>query len=437
MCIIKELKKRKEKRLEKIRIEKEEQERRRKEIHETLKAMQTKAAQTPPPVDETKYYVAISKALPFEPQDDEIIFIEPEENPWLEAFIEEYYDDIVELFRSRKMRFVYMPRMIQGLNQERLDYNYPGMSFQPQSLTNAEVVKRFYLTFFDNALSPMPRTPLLLRFKRFNTYNKKFPGGNPGSEVGEFYVFSHFSLPTEPSRKQTRQATYKEDVRKEETIASSAVETKPLSDSEERRDELVPILRDYLSNVGENIYFSLGPKPLSTLTAEEHQLIEEINERVEKLRNKGVSEMVIKSLFDVPKVQASHLRISNDFRFYLTDYDNREVKMSVLPKVLYLFYLKHPEGVTFKDLSRHKKELMGYYKQISNRVDLQKMELSIKNLGNSESNSVYEKCSLIRAAFLREFDESVVDDFLVKELGEHKRVVKVNRDLIVDETGIL
>ncbi|HUH33440.1 MAG TPA: hypothetical protein VLZ28_05765, partial [Daejeonella sp.] len=43
----------------------------------------------------------------------------------------------------------------------------------------------------------------------------------------------------------------------------------------------------------------------------------------------------------------SRLLIDKHSKLFLTDFGNLEIKMSPLPKTLFLFYLRHPEGVAF------------------------------------------------------------------------------------------
>jgi len=92
----------------------------------------------------------------------------------------------------------------------------------------------------------------------------------------------------------------------------------------------------------------------------------------------------------------------------LSDY-GKEVKMTPLQKTLYIFYLRHPEGVAFKMLSAYYDELLAIYKVLSNREDLEKQQHSIRRLVDATDNAINEKCSRIKEAFLK-----VVDDFIAQ-----------------------
>ena len=52
-------------------------------------------------------------------------------------------------------------------------------------------------------------------------------------------------------------------------------------------------------------------------------------------------------------VEPSPLQVTDDARLILTDY-NMEVTMLPIDKVVYIFYLRHPEGVAIKMLEAHR-----------------------------------------------------------------------------------
>ena len=90
----------------------------------------------------------------------------------------------------------------------------------------------------------------------------------------------------------------------------------------------------------------------------------------------------------------SRILITDEFKIQLLDF-NKEVKMTPLQKALYIFYLRHPEGVEFKMLSVYYDELLSIYKVLSNREDLQKQQHSIRRLVDATDNAINEKCTRI------------------------------------------
>lgn len=162
-------------------------------------------------------------------------------------------------------------------------------------------------------------------------------------------------------------------------------------------------------------------------------LLEDMDVRIQKLRAKGMNEWVFRSLFKT-KAQLSRLVISKDYRVLLPDYNDIEVKMEPLVKAVFFLFLKHPEGIVFKELADYREELLGIYKELK-PIGLNKRTIqSIEDVTNPILNSINEKCARIRSAFIREFDESLAKNYFVTgERGEPKKI-SLPRDLVIWET---
>lgn len=119
----------------------------------------------------------------------------------------------------------------------------------------------------------------------------------------------------------------------------------------------------------------------------------------------------------------SRLVIDNQFRIWLPDFNQIEIELTPLPKTLYLFLLKNPEGVLFKELSKHRKELLSLYSKIGNRLNLDEMKKSINDMTDIRSNSIHEKCSRIRAAFTTRLADSNARHYYIQ--GERNQPKKI------------
>ena len=115
------------------------------------------------------------------------------------------------------------------------------------------------------------------------------------------------------------------------------------------------------------------------------------------------------------------------------DYEMKEVKMSPLPKALYFLFLNHPEGILFKELTDYRTELMTIYKNISLRENPDEARESIKKMTDPFDNSVNEKCSRIRTAFLRVVAEDIAEKYYITGYrGEEKKIL-LDRELVIYE----
>ena len=158
-------------------------------------------------------------------------------------------------------------------------------------------------------------------------------------------------------------------------------------------------------------------------------LLEDMDVRVQKLRNKGLNEWTFRGLFKT-KAQLSRLIITKDYRILLPDYNDIEVKMEPLVKAVYLLFLKHPEGILFKGLTDYREEMLDIYKKLK-PMGLNKRTIqSIEDVTNPLLNSINEKCARIRSAFVKEIDESLAKNYFVTgERGEAKKIA-LPRDLV-------
>ncbi len=174
---------------------------------------------------------------------------------------------------------------------------------------------------------------------------------------------------------------------------------------------------------------------------EAHQLAFEISERLNRLKRSGFERLVIESLsqlilpsssqFLTEVNDLSKIEITPDFRILLSDYGNLEVELTPLPKVVFLFFLRHPEGVLFKKLFEHRQELLELYKQISLREDMQAMYRSIDELIDPTKNSINEKCSRIKEAFIKIMDDSYAQHYYITGARGVEKSITINRNLVV------
>ena len=129
----------------------------------------------------------------------------------------------------------------------------------------------------------------------------------------------------------------------------------------------------------------------------------------------------------------SRIYIDKSFRIFLLDYNNMEIEMTPLPKTLFFFMLKYPNGVMLKELYKHKQELLYIYGRISNRTDLDQMQSSINDMTNATSNSVNEKCSRIKEAFVTKIDDRIAKSYYITGERQEPKKITLERSLVVFE----
>jgi len=132
------------------------------------------------------------------------------------------------------------------------------------------------------------------------------------------------------------------------------------------------------------------------------------------------------------QVKFSRLTIKKDGTIMLSDY-NKEVRMEPMTKAVFLLFLKHPEGIAFKELPDYRKELAELYVKIKPLGLNDRVIKSIEDVTNPLLNSINEKCSRIKAAFVAEVDASLADQYYVTGKSGEQKKITLPRKLIIWE----
>ena len=173
------------------------------------------------------------------------------------------------------------------------------------------------------------------------------------------------------------------------------------------------------------------PKPKTSDAAFEQTMkkaVEEVRDAINALLMTGFPVDILQAWLN-EKVQLSRLRITKHYKILLVDYD-KEVKMGPLPKTVFLFYLRHPEGIKFSYLQDHVDELREIYGLVSVNDDPQKMEESINALIDPFNNSICEKCAAIKRAFVLQVKDNIAKNYYVTGTQGGEKCISLDRSLV-------
>lgn len=124
--------------------------------------------------------------------------------------------------------------------------------------------------------------------------------------------------------------------------------------------------------------------------------------------------------------------IDTECRLFFPMYSDKEVKMSYLPKTVYIFFLLHHTGVEFKNLDHYLKELYQIYQIVSEEknIETRKIKRSLENLVSPGSNRIYEICSVVRRTLSEILPRELVTQYAItgKWGGVHK--IKAERSYL-------
>ncbi|MBR6445067.1 MAG: hypothetical protein IKS94_01330, partial [Prevotella sp.] len=150
---------------------------------------------------------------------------------------------------------------------------------------------------------------------------------------------------------------------------------------------------------------------------------------------RGVSKWVLEKIIHEDE-KLSRLKITKDYRLFLPDYDNMEIKMGPLPKAIFLLFLKHPEGIVFKDLPDYREELLGIYKKVKSDLFSVQSENSIENVTNPNENHINYNCSRIAEAFLSRFDKRLAEYYYIDGRRTEAKKISLPREFVEWESEI-
>ena len=124
--------------------------------------------------------------------------------------------------------------------------------------------------------------------------------------------------------------------------------------------------------------------------------------------------------------------IDTECRLFFPMYSDKEVKMSYLPKTVYIFFFLNHTGVEFKNLDHYLKELYQIYQIVSEEknIEARKIKRSLENLVSPGSNRIYEICSVVRRTLSEILPRELVTQYAItgKWGGVHK--IKAERSYL-------
>ena len=181
------------------------------------------------------------------------------------------------------------------------------------------------------------------------------------------------------------------------------------------------------------------------------EMAEQVRLLAEQLKMAGRKDLLLRAIgaplleelrIEAARAKLSRLQITKDYRFFLVDYDYKEVELQPVHKAVYLLFLAHPEGIEFKRLEEFREELTKYYMATAKLLDKEKIIEGVDHLVNPLDNAINEKCSRIKKVFLDMMDEYTASYYIIsghtqkRFAGSHRiwyerlKVITLPRELV-------
>ena len=346
----------------------------------------------------------------------ELIFVAGEEDKELTDLFESNPDMLEGWGKMMGFHVILLPLLVKQLaNKEVLQYRAPYLC--EAEINKVNIGNDFILRFLDN---PGDRTRIKQGFIRTEDIHRGEDGNDKA--INRFYPISSKGNESIVDQLHNISKQIHDETHTGELPANKS--TKWLID-ENTIDDYQRRIEEPTKDADDQFNSQLGNESIN-------DLIEEVKERIAKLRQRGISQYILEQLIH-PDDRLSRLVITMDYRLILPDYNNMEIKMEPLTKAVYLLFLKHPEGIMFKCLPDYRKELAEIYNRLRPLGLTEKSIRSIEDVTNPLLNSINEKCARIRGAFVGEFDDHMARHYYIDgRRGEAKKIA-LPRNLVIWE----
>lgn len=337
--------------------------------------------------------------LPFDMNETVFVYVESKYNELINSYIQNHWEEINNEFEKYGYRFIYVPRWKPDTS--RLD------------LVNLD----------DEIIQKVKSALASMTTAQYSKHLMKVLGFDVGDDYcGIFHFAEQYNAEKNGFDKTKFTLCSMKGLNEEETAQFFPRYLHEIAEQRLRPSVFYHLLPPLWNPQWNKEIGELGYSPIQEVMDYEFpikmkEIAENIKKEIETLKEAGYYEMLLHTLGDdlvnelksVQTVPAlSRMEITDDYRIILTDY-GKEVKMTPIQKALYIFYLRHPEGVEFKVLSAYYDEILSIYKVLSNRENAEKQRESVRRLVDVTDNAINEKCSRIKEAFLK-----VADDFIAK-----------------------
>lgn len=349
--------------------------------------------------------------IPFVPEPNEVFYLENEYDEDANLFIQENIDLIKEVLATKGLTFVYLPSIsvTKAMAESMLSYHTANPNCSIDDNRYETGLKSNFLLYY--MVYPERREKVSRGFCWYNSTHSIF-------KCKKFwYVFDYISFDGSEARNHPREIL--EDMLPE-------LCTRRIWRRGEHCEAETP---------------SDGPAD-DNFDEETKNILADIQEKLNTIRLKGISEAII-APYIKPCPKLSRITIGRDFKITLNDYDNLEITMEPIVKAVFLLFLRHEEGILFKNLSDYQDELEIIYRAVRSRKNdiddkiqagfTPQISVSVKSLTNPLSNSINEKCTRIKEAFLVHFHDSIASNYYIQGLRASEKLITLPRNLVIWE----
>lgn len=324
--------------------------------------------------------------LPFKPSEKQIIFYDPLPESEFSDYVGTHLMEIKDFFKEMEFEFCYFPELFSQLTPDQVRYRFPNWNGEPLHKVGNDLLKPY--------LAPEDRDIGACFLRLFDTHDNTFSC---------YQLRSSYRIKWEDQLAYYQRGLIRGMEAEKTDFGGNNMYSVVFKDDGEYRRKIV-------FDIEENF------------EKESEKVLDMMKDFLKRVSVNGINRFVLDCSVPVES-RLSRLVVDENYNIILPDYDNMIIKMDLMPKAVFLLFLRHEEGINFKALIDYRKELEGYYKSLTNHFASKTVEDRVDAVVDPTKNTLNEKCSRIREAFLKQMDQSLADYYYITgQRGEAKRI---------------
>ena len=345
-----------------------------------------------------------------------VIYIEREYDELINNYIEKYLTHLQEICEKQGLIFLYIPKFYSSLPDNMLKY-YTGKEMSYSTKIHTYDILNSILSNIE--LSQIQEPSFLFTGTSDNEC-VAFSIGHDTSLLGKLFA----------SKREKYVVNSIHEILSDASLAYGGVIPKIEKQlfSDETDEEETGVRFRVSGKTPEMIGWE---KELDEDEEFESDACHQAQKLVARMLQKGYSKEAIWALL-APMKELSQIKITKNFRILLPLY-NLEIELPPIQKAVYLLFLSHLDGISFKNMPDYQNELFMIYRKIAIRGMKEKHLETIRDLVNPLSNSLNEKCSIIKKRVTALLDDSIAKHYYISGSKAEPKKIDIRPELVIWE----
>ena len=127
------------------------------------------------------------------------------------------------------------------------------------------------------------------------------------------------------------------------------------------------------------------------------------------------------------------IRITRDLKIMLPGRGGEEIRMRPMTKSVFLLFLRHPEGIRFKEIGDYEEELAGYYSKLSRHTDLEQFNSSLRRVLGQEDCTLSIAASRLTSKMKSVFGDGLWERYSIRGAAGEAKAISLDRKYVIWE----